>query len=668
MFAPFRVLTDADIGFRHHRPVIGWALGFILGVALGVNFGHGMIWLCVGTVAILLAWCFRRCAAPLFLATIAFAAGYGARTHEANADSSARLTAAQTSGEPITLIATVANNCVTIPRQRGAPFAFFSLEEATFDDGTALSGINMQGFYYDADGPLPATGERWRFHARIRSNAWFNTMQCSLYGAPNPEKSPRRLEAFSPVQTEPLTGETLLERLRQSAATGDTFPLIVRITQPPRIVHRARGGDYAIYTLNEATLADGTPIAHPKISLFYYDKTAHFPAVGERWSLPVTLRKNASPKAIAFTCKVETPPLPASQHLVADDRHDTIRYRFARLRNRLADHLALGVAPEDALLTQTMTLGVRKKLPREERQRYGDAGIIHIFSISGLHVGILAGILIWLLAWVGIHLRTRAFILIPILFLYLILTGIPPSAARACLMASLYCASPLFFRHPDATTSLLITAVLSLLYEPNWITNVGALLSFTVMGGILLYMSPFSYLLNLLFHSRLRTTAIGELPHNYPWHFRLRRTLASLLALTLAAWLASLPLTLYFFGRFSIVGLVLNLFIPPLTLFIVWAACASALLGFILPSLSILLNQANAHLLHLIERICDLTLHTPWAIYETHLHPSPPFIYTFVLLLFAGALYLRAAIKYLRAHDPRDPHAYAVLLPRPHTN
>ncbi len=667
MVSPFRALTDDETGLRLHRPGIGWSLAFILGIALGVFGGHQFAWLLTGTAALLLAWLLRpRYRAMLLcMVTLSLAALYGARTHDANALTHARLSAAQASGKPITLTATVANNCFTVVRKRSAPFAFFTLEDVTFDDGIPLSGKTLQGFYYDADGPLPQTGERWHFHARIRSNSWYNTMQCSLYGAPHPDKLPLRIESVPPPGSYALTGPELLTRLRREAAEEETFPLVVTFTQPPKIIPRKRGGDYAVYPLTHAWLADGTPLAHPKMSLAFYDKSANFPHVGEHWRLPVTLRQRSSLTTLTFACKVEPQELPASVHLSDADCHDETRYRFARLRNCLAEHLALGVPPEDALLTQTMTLGVRKKLPREEMQRYADAGIIHIFSISGLHVGILAGLLIWTLAWMGLRLRTRAFIILPILLGYLLITGIPPSAARACLMASLYCLAPCFFRKSDATTALLLTAVLSLLYEPNWIGDVGALLSFTVIGGILLYMAPIAYLLNMLFRSRLRTRAIGELPHATPWHFRLRRAFASGLALTLAAWLASLPLTLYFFGRFSIIGLFLNLFIPPLTILIVWFACASAVAGFVLPLASLLLNRANAFLLHLIEYICDLTLLYPWAVYETHTPPSFSATLLGEFLLLLGGLYLRALERYLRRRDPYDPHAYALLLSRP---
>ncbi len=664
MDSPLHAITDPDIGLRLHRPTTGWALAAILGIALGVHFGQGMLWLSLGTLLIGLTWVLARPTRALLLclATLCLSAWYGAQTHDANATSWTRLTAAQESGEPIPLTATVANNCFVIERKYAAPYATFSLEDVTFEDGTPLSGARIKGFYYDADGPLPRTGERWCFYARIRSHVWYDMLHASLYGAPHPDKIPHRIETTPTPSIAPLTGEQLLDCLQQQAPEGDTFPLLVRIPHAPEIIARKRGGDYAKYTFTEAFLKDGRVLSHPKMTLYFYDKSGAFPQCGEYWSLPVSLRKNASEKSVTFSCKVSPPAAPPSLHLVEQDAHGDLRYRFAALRNRLASHLALGIPPEDALLTQTMTLGIQKRIPHEDMQRYADAGIIHIFSISGLHVGIIAGLLIWFLAWVGLRLRTRIFIILPALLGYLILTGIPPSAARACFMAILFCAAPCFMRRADATSTLLLTAVAALLYEPNWVSNVGALLSFTVMGGILLYMSPITYFANLLFHSRLRRTAIGELRLQYPWHFRIRRRLASLFGLTISAWLASIPLTLYFFERFSIVGTLLNLFIPTLTIFIVWLACVSALSGFFLPTLSILFNRINTLLLSAIEAICDVTLHYPWAIYEAENPPPLSLIIACELLLLFGGLYLRALEKRIRLRDPRDLHAYAVLL------
>ncbi len=665
MFSPLRALTDPDIGLRLHRPATGWALAIILGITLGVLHGHGAAWLTVGTGAVVLSWFLWRVVRPtlLCLAALAFAAWYGALTHSANTLSEERLTVARLSGEPIALEATVANNCFTIPRKKAAPYGSFALEEATFADGEKLSGWKLHGFYYDADGPLPKMGERWLFYARIRSSVWYNNLQCTLYGAPDPATLPQKVDPPT-GETPPLEGDKLLAHLTEMGACEEPLFLTVTFEKEPEIVSRKRGGNYVRATFSQAWLEDGTPIAHPKMTLYLYDSSEHFPRAGETWRLPVTLRKRFSAKALAFSCKVDRIPIPPSRHLVAKDAHDKLRYRFAHLRNRLAEHLALGVHPDEALLTQTMTLGVRKRLPREEMQRYADAGIIHIFSISGLHVGILAGILFWFLAWVGLRLRTRVLVVLPTLLGYLLLTGIPPSAARACCMAILYCAAPFFMRKADAPSALLITAVGALIYEPNWVSNVGALLSFTVMGGILLYMSPIAYFVNLLFHSRLRRTAIGEVRLEMPWHFRARRALATLIGMTLAAWAVSVPLTLYFFGRFSVIGTLLNLFIPFLTLFIVWFACASALSGFFLPALSILLNRANALILDLIERICDLSLLTPWAVYETLSRPPLTLILLAEGLLLWGGLYLRALEKHVRLRDPQDPNAYDLLLRR----
>ncbi len=640
----FHALTNPETGFRQHRPLVGWSFAILLGTAFGYCYGGGIAWLCVATLSLVFAWLpIRQRSLWMCIVCCALTAWAASRAHDRNVETWARLQEAQANDVPILLKGTIGADLYIAQSKRGTNSAHFTLMDATFEDGTPVSGVKLRARYYDADGPLPKMGETWQCAANLYKHAWHQTLAFTAYGAPNIDKRPRQVAP-------PTTADEA-----ESIPRWETpQPMIVSLATR-EIVQRKRGGPYARYELSAAWLEDGRRVPFTKSRLYYYDASGNFPNAGETWQLWVRTRKTSSPGMLSLTAKVEEGQGPYSVHLAAEDQTKSLRYRLFALRERLSENLALGVSDADALPTQTMTLGATRKLPRDDMQRYADAGILHIFSISGLHVGIIAGLLIWLLSWLRLGLRIRAVLILPALVGYLLLTGAPPSATRACCMACIYCFAPTIYRRSDGTSALFATAALSLLYEPSWIVNVGALLSFIVMGGILLYMCPLTYLFNVLFHSRLRTTAAGEFPEETPWHYRFRRWLALLLGLPLSAWIASIPLLLYFFGRLSLAAIVLNLFIPTLCAVMVWGACVSALAGFLFPALSILLNRFNAFLLKMVDLIADRMTQHPWAVVELN---APISLLSFLLLLLGFLLlgcYLRALEKRLRLADPHDP-------------
>lgn len=439
----------------------------------------------------------------------------------------------------------------------------------------------------------------------------------------------------------------------------ETFPLKVTVSNDRQVIWRKRGGPYCRFLADEAWLPDGTKVHGVNLLVHWYDRSGTFPEPGQTWQVQAKLHRRAWYSRANLSVRGETARL-----LAEADREWNLRYGLSRLRDRLAEHLAFGVSPSEAALTQTMVLGMRNRLPYEARQRYADAGIIHIFAISGLHVGIVAGFLIWFLAWVGVRLRLRWLLLFPVLVGYLLLTGIPPSAARACVMALIFCFAPCMLRRSDAPSALFVTAAGVLVVEPGWIANVGALLSFGVMGGILLWMRPLAYFANRLMRSVPRRNVLGELPEIPPWHLRLRQNFAAVLGLAISAWLAALPLCLFFFGRVSFVGLLLNLAVPTITLLIVWSACASALVGFVLPAISVVLNRVNAFLLNVINDVSSFFVPLPWAVFETEVRPGIVFTLSMEFLFVIGGLWLRTIEARQRRADPLDPENHC-FLPEP---
>lgn len=417
---------------------------------------------------------------------------------------------------------------------------------------------------------------------------------------------------------------------------GEPLGLTLTVGEDRALVDRRRGGPYCRFTARDARLADGTSAAGLDFAVRWYDKARAFPAAGERWAVRGKLHRTAG-RGGRFTLSVR----PEGARLLAPaPGRPGLRHRFAALRDRLGRNLLLGVTPREALYVQTMTLGADLRLPHEARQLYADAGIVHVLSISGLHVGIVAALLAGLFSWTGLGLRARALLLAPALVFYVLLVGAPPPAVRAAVMALAWCLAPCFLRRPDAACALAFTAAAVLVCDPALVADVGALFSFAVMGGILLWMMP----LARLFERLMRVPPREALPPDpAPLGVAFCRGLALALGLSLSAWLASVPFCLFFFMRLSVVGLLLNLFLPALTVLVVWGGCVSACVGFLLPWASVLINRLNAALLHFVDLASGLGLSFPWAVFELQARPGLAALLAMEFLFLAGGLALRAA-------------------------
>ena len=134
---------------------------------------------------------------------------------------------------------------------------------------------------------------------------------------------------------------------------------------------------------------------------------------------------------------------------------------------------------------QALLLGYRDDLPKTVRQDFVSTGTVHIFAISGAHVRMMAFLSIQLLRALGIPMARWFFFLAPMLAVYTITTGAATSAIRACAMASMMLAAPVLKRRPDAISGLAVAAIGILACSPAQLGDLGFLLSFTAVAGLL---------------------------------------------------------------------------------------------------------------------------------------------------------------------------------------
>ena len=245
------------------------------------------------------------------------------------------------------------------------------------------------------------------------------------------------------------------------------------------------------------------------------------------------------------------------------------RHLYA-LRHRLAASAAAVIPQPEAALAQAMLLGVRDNIPPELRDAFRRSGAANLLAISGLHIGIL------LTAAMGASValfgrRYYLYLLAPLaaIWLYALLSGMSPSAARACVMGSAYLAAIAAGRRHNTLAALGIAAALMVAASPNVIFSISFQLSFAAMAGI------------AALGDGCRAALRDLLAQRAPARFGLRPALAALadiVGVSVAVGVAAAPLVAYHFEQVSLVGVpAMLLALPALPLFLVSGALAAAI-------------------------------------------------------------------------------------------
>ncbi len=213
----------------------------------------------------------------------------------------------------------------------------------------------------------------------------------------------------------------------------------------------------------------------------------------------------------------------------------------------------MGIDNKELGVLSALTLGYREELDKDVQQSFSASGAMHILAVSGLHTGIVWGMLVWLLTLGGwrkplYEEKGKRWLLSGVLLIllwgYAFITGLSPSVMRSALMLSFWELSYLLGKHTSRWNAILAAAVFILLINPLALWSVSFQLSFAAVVGI---MSIASWMQQ---QTRLQ--------HRWSKYF------SGLLMVSIGAQLATMPLTLYYFGQTSNYFALTNLIVIPM--------------------------------------------------------------------------------------------------------
>ncbi len=249
-------------------------------------------------------------------------------------------------------------------------------------------------------------------------------------------------------------------------------------------------------------------------------------------------------------------------------------------------------------IAEALLIGYKEDLDKDLVQAYSNTGVVHIIAISGLHLGLIYVMLVWLFAKIPFLKRTKllnVILILTCLWLFSIITGASASVLRSAVMFTCIAIGKNFFRQASVYNSLAASAFIMLCYNPYFLWDVGFQLSYLAVIGIVLFEKPI-----------------------YSWIYIKNKWLDKvwkLISVSLAAQLLTFPICIYYFHQFPNLFLITNIIAVPLSSIILFAEIILICLAWI-PFVGEWLGKLTNWLVWIMNKIVLWINDLPFALWD----------------------------------------------------
>lgn len=275
-----------------------------------------------------------------------------------------------------------------------------------------------------------------------------------------------------------------------------------------------------------------------------------------------------------------------------------------KLKQKLTGVIRATMPEDKAALMEGILFGSRGRIDDRNRDDFALTGVMHLLSVSGYHVGLVIGFTLISGKLLGLGRISQTVFIIIITSVYTIMTGAGPPVVRAVIMAWVLLLARAAGKSYHWPSAMSLAAVLVLMAKPHALFTAGFQLSFVVTWGIL-YLGPFLQKTLALLPRTLKPE--GPVPGT------LLSWAGQAAIVTLAAQIAVLTLTAYYFGYFSPVALIANLMIVPLISLVMLVGGCAAIAGVLWIPLAGAVNVSTGLFLELALAIAAFLAQVPFA-------------------------------------------------------
>ena len=396
-----------------------------------------------------------------------------------------------------------------------------------------------------------------------------------------------------------------------SHSAGETVRVMGTITDTPRIRTDVDGTRHIRYTVAAESIVQGKTEEPISGKLYVYMRSegteeAYLGQIGDRIAAEGKVRRpqsyqNPGQLDTRFLLRVDgiTATLFAQKGDMSIAQNEAPSYAqsfmrwAANVRTHYLDRMTEVMPRTDAAAIFAMLFGGYEGIRPELLEAFTVTGIVHILSVSGSHISLLAAVIAWLALFLRLPRALSAAAVILAIIVYVILAGLVPPAVRSGIMGAVAFLGLILGRERDGQYLLVLTGLLMLLVSPLLVFHISFQLSFLATAG-------------LLFLAPLLLEKMERLP----------RLIAASLSLTIGAQLTTLPILAWHFNQISISALLSNLIVVPIVDIIIILGLGGGIAAFLIPVLGKIIFAFDSLLLgtafELTQLLAALPLSQIW--------------------------------------------------------
>ncbi len=245
----------------------------------------------------------------------------------------------------------------------------------------------------------------------------------------------------------------------------------------------------------------------------------------------------------------------------------------------------IDIGKDELGIAEALLIGYTNDLDKDLVQAYSNTGVVHIIAISGMHLGLIYVLLVWLFAKIPLINRSKllqVILILSCLWLFSILTGAAASVLRSAVMFTFITVGKNFTKQASIYNSLAASAFVLLCYNPYYLWDVGFQLSYLAVVGIVIFQRP---IYNCLYIKNKWLDNVWKL-----------------IAVSSAAQLLTFPVCIYYFHQFPNLFLITNIIAVPLSGFILYAEIALVALSWV-PFVGLYLGKSVGWLVWIMNKI-----------------------------------------------------------------
>ena len=262
----------------------------------------------------------------------------------------------------------------------------------------------------------------------------------------------------------------------------------------------------------------------------------------------------------------------------------------------LRKHISSG--KDELGIAEALLIGYTNDLDKDLVQAYSNTGVVHIIAISGMHLGLIYVLLVWIFARIPFIKKSnllQVILILSCLWLFSLLTGAAASVVRSAVMFTFIAIGKSFAKRSSIYNSLAASAFVMLCYNPYYLWDVGFQLSYLAVVGIIIFQQSI-----------------------YNWFYVKNKWLNKvwkLIAISLAAQLLTFPVCIYYFHQFPNLFLFTNIIAVPLSGIILFGEIALVAFSWI-PYFGLYLGKIIGWLVMMMNKIILWFSQLPHAVWD----------------------------------------------------